>query len=216
MFALTGRRFLDAARHYHQSLRSLIDATDVVWLFKPLAGLAVISVKHGEVEAAARLVGAVDQILLGMGGRLFPFDQAAYDQAEAAARVALGEERFATAHDAGKRLSLAALLAEADVILDTAALKEHLFASPAHGVAEVMDPAVAVGLTPRERDVLRLLATRWTDREIADALFLSHRTVSSHVASILAKLGVHSRREAVARARELALLPETAEASPYT
>ncbi len=71
-------------------------------------------------------------------------------------------------------------------------------------------------LTPRERDVLRLLATRWTDREIADALFLSRPTVSSHVASILAKLGVHSRREAVARARELALLPETAEASPYT
>ena len=54
--------------------------------------------------------------------------------------------------------------------------------------------------TPRERDVLRLLVARRTDREIAAALFLSPRTVQWHVASILGKLGAASRREAAAMA----------------
>ena len=69
-------------------------------------------------------------------------------------------------------------------------------------------------LTPREQEVLRLLAGGGTDREIAATLFVSRRTVNSHVANILGKLGVHSRRDAVARARELALLPEPENRSP--
>jgi DNA-binding NarL/FixJ family response regulator len=71
-------------------------------------------------------------------------------------------------------------------------------------------------LTPREQDVLRLVAQARTDREIAAALFLSPRTVNAHVASILGKLGVANRRAAAARARELDLLPEAAEAPPHT
>jgi DNA-binding NarL/FixJ family response regulator len=63
---------------------------------------------------------------------------------------------------------------------------------------------------------LRLLAKGKTDREIAELLFVSRRTVNAHVTNILSQLGVHSRHEAVARARELALLPETADASRYT
>jgi DNA-binding CsgD family transcriptional regulator len=47
-------------------------------------------------------------------------------------------------------------------------------------------------------EVLRLLAEHHTDREIAEALFLSPRTVGWHVAHLLAKLGVASRRAAAA------------------
>lgn len=53
-------------------------------------------------------------------------------------------------------------------------------------------------LSCREREVLRLLALRYTDREIADRLFISYRTVTTHVSNILNKLGVDSRREAAA------------------
>jgi DNA-binding NarL/FixJ family response regulator len=46
--------------------------------------------------------------------------------------------------------------------------------------------------------VLRLLARRWTDKEIAAALGISPRTAMGHVAAVLAKLGVRNRREAAA------------------
>jgi DNA-binding CsgD family transcriptional regulator/tetratricopeptide (TPR) repeat protein len=59
------------------------------------------------------------------------------------------------------------------------------------------------GLTRRETEVLELLHAGLTDREIADRLVLSPRTVSHHVSAILGKLGVRRRTEAIGAAREL-------------
>ena len=56
----------------------------------------------------------------------------------------------------------------------------------------------AFGLTPRERQVLELLAEGHSNKAIADTLFISPRTAKNHVASILPKLGVDSRAAAVA------------------
>jgi ATP/maltotriose-dependent transcriptional regulator MalT len=56
------------------------------------------------------------------------------------------------------------------------------------------------GLTEREREVLGLLATGLTDRDIAERLFISPKTASHHVSAILGKLGVRRRTEAVATA----------------
>jgi DNA-binding CsgD family transcriptional regulator len=61
------------------------------------------------------------------------------------------------------------------------------------------------GLTRREVEVLRLVAGH-TDREIAQALVLSPRTIEMHVANSLGKLGCRSRADAVRRAAELRLL----------
>ncbi|MGH2530727.1 MAG: sigma-70 family RNA polymerase sigma factor, partial [Thermomicrobiales bacterium] len=55
-------------------------------------------------------------------------------------------------------------------------------------------------LTAREIEVLKLMAEGMTNREIADALFISYRTVTTHFSTILGKLGVESRAEAVAAA----------------
>lgn len=77
----------------------------------------------------------------------------------------------------------------------------------------VLSPAVAsrlmtrvrradTTLSPREIEVLRLVADGRANREIAKELFLSETTVKSHLVHIYAKLGVRSRTSAVARARE--------------
>ena len=60
------------------------------------------------------------------------------------------------------------------------------------------DPELAT-LSDREEEVLRHLAGGLTDREIADALTISPRTVGTHVSSILHKLGVRNRAEAARR-----------------
>jgi DNA-binding CsgD family transcriptional regulator len=60
-------------------------------------------------------------------------------------------------------------------------------------------------LTPRELEVLGLLVAGKSNRQIAEALFISGKTASVHITNILAKLGVHSRLEAAAHARELGL-----------
>jgi DNA-binding NarL/FixJ family response regulator len=59
-----------------------------------------------------------------------------------------------------------------------------------------------MGLSPRENDVLAMLADGLTDREIADALTISPRTVETHVSNILHKLGVRNRAEAAQRYRQ--------------
>jgi DNA-binding CsgD family transcriptional regulator len=64
-----------------------------------------------------------------------------------------------------------------------------------------------VDLSPREQDVLRLLVLGRTDREIADALFISARTAQGHVARLFDKLGVSTRTAAVAAALQSDLLP---------
>jgi DNA-binding NarL/FixJ family response regulator len=66
-------------------------------------------------------------------------------------------------------------------------------------------PPDELGLTPREREVLALVADGRTNRQIAEALFISNKTASVHVSNILAKLGVANRGEAAAVAHRLGL-----------
>jgi ATP/maltotriose-dependent transcriptional regulator MalT len=66
-------------------------------------------------------------------------------------------------------------------------------------------PAEQLGLTPREAEVLALVAAGRSNRQIAQALFISPKTASVHVSNLLAKLGVASRIEAAAVAHRLRL-----------
>ena len=69
-------------------------------------------------------------------------------------------------------------------------------------LAALDKPFERSGLSPREVEVLRLLATGATNRAIADQLFLSERTIARHVSNIFGKLGVSSRAAATAWAYE--------------
>ncbi|WP_328553258.1 helix-turn-helix transcriptional regulator [Streptomyces sp. NBC_00358] len=85
--------------------------------------------------------------------------------------------------------------------------------APERSGAAPVDPAVALGLTSRERDVLRLVAAGRSNRRIAEELFISPKTASVHVSNILAKLGVSGRGEAAALAHRLRLFPPEAPAA---
>ena len=63
-------------------------------------------------------------------------------------------------------------------------------------------PQPAVELTPREREVIGLIARGKSDAAIAQALSLSRNTVRNHVARLYAKIGAHNRGEAVVWARD--------------
>jgi DNA-binding NarL/FixJ family response regulator len=82
----------------------------------------------------------------------------------------------------------------ADVIRDLAT-------GARRGVSDASDPRLA-SLSSREDEVLRHLAEGLTDREIAERLGISPRTVETHVGSILHKLGVRNRAQAAAHYRE--------------
>jgi DNA-binding CsgD family transcriptional regulator len=102
----------------------------------------------------------------------------------------------AAARDLSQRaMNVASAIGMLGLIPHTTALRETL-----------SDPAgAAFGLTPRELDVLRLMARGLTDAEVAEQLFLSPRTVGTHLTSIYGKLGVSSRTAAARIAIERGL-----------
>ena len=72
--------------------------------------------------------------------------------------------------------------------------------------SSAMERTAPVRLSPREIEVLRLLASGRTNREIAETLFLSARTVERHITNLYAKIGAQNRAEAIAYAHEHALI----------
>jgi DNA-binding CsgD family transcriptional regulator len=72
-------------------------------------------------------------------------------------------------------------------------------------VAEQVEASPVAGLTPRELEVLQLVAAGRSNGEIGNALFISTKTASVHVSNILAKLGVSGRGEAAALAHRVGL-----------
>jgi DNA-binding NarL/FixJ family response regulator len=103
-------------------------------------------------------------------------------------------------HDAAKTATAAgagALLSEIRVLANAA----HLDLDDLGG--QRVEPQL--GLTPREMEVLSMVADGWSNRQIGAALYISPKTVSVHVSNILAKLMVSSRGEAAALAHRSGL-----------
>jgi DNA-binding CsgD family transcriptional regulator len=65
----------------------------------------------------------------------------------------------------------------------------------------------ALGVTPRELEMLQLIADGLSNREIAERAFVSENTVKTHLSRLFDKLGARRRTQAVQRARELRLIP---------
>jgi DNA-binding NarL/FixJ family response regulator len=187
------------------------------------AGLAKIATDSGQNEAMSALSHALGETALLDGsaeqaaghfaralvllhGMDAPFDRAETERRAAAALALLGRreeaiEHLISAHRTARRLGARPLVDR--VTGSLAALGEQ---AERRLSRRVLTQAANGGLTRRETEVLRLVAMGHTSREIARELFLSPRTVESHVSSILIKLDCRSRADAARRAGELGLL----------
>lgn len=158
--------------------------------------LAAIAAAWERPERAARLFGAAAARRDSTGTPILPIYLDRHQGRMALARAALDDSTFQSAWDAGRILRLDQAVAEALAIGEL---------TPGPSVpARHLTPAGS-SLTVRECQVLRLIASGHSDREIAAELFISPRTASTHVKHLLRKLDVSSRAAAAAYAARNAL-----------
>jgi predicted ATPase/DNA-binding CsgD family transcriptional regulator len=149
------------------------------------ACFAVLATNCGQMEYAARLLGAAGVLREAVGAALALPERATYEEAETKARRALGAGAFSVGWLAGRAL------APEEAVALTRGVTE---AAMRFG-ASARAPALAGrhGLTSREMEIVRLVAAGRSNREIADQLFISLPTVKRHLTNVLGKLGLPSR-----------------------
>ena len=152
-----------------------------------LLGLALAGRGGADPGWSARLHGTADQALADLGHTLQPLEARLVGLDRQRLRDAMGAEAFEAGYSAGRAAGLPQVLAALE-LEDTAA-------GPPRGAGS--DETVTV-LTPRELDVLKLVAQGLSNSDIAQRLFLSKHTVHRHLANILRKLGLTSRAAAAA------------------
>lgn len=172
--------------------------TDIAASFEDIADLAGVA---GQAETAARLYGMAEALREALGAPMWPAYRAEYEREVDMARHALPPDRFAAASAAGRALPLAEAVTEALAVAGD-------LAGASIASTSLADPAKTAGhgLTPRELEVLRLLAAGASNQTIAETLFVGVPTVKDHVGNILAKLGVDSRTAAAAYAHRHGLV----------
>ena len=167
---------------FAEALRISDEIDDRVAQYLLLDLLGCHAAGSGRARRAAQLLGAAEAVRTGVGATLIPTAVPLVAQAEASAMAALGASGFEAEFNAGKRLSRDDAIAMA-------------LGEPAQAVAATPDAASVAPLAKREADVARLVAEGLSNRQIGARLFISERTVDSHVRSILNKLGFNSRAQ---------------------
>jgi predicted ATPase/DNA-binding CsgD family transcriptional regulator len=187
-----------AYRLFQESLAVWGEIDDVISIAICLEAIAGTICSLGGPFRAAQLLGAAEALRERLHS---PIPRAAlptYQQTIAGIQSSLSMIQFATAWMEGRALSPAeaiALAREDPPTLDVA----HVEAEVTLGSVRTGDVA-RLALTPREMDVLRLVAQGRSNREIADSLFISVPTVKRHLSTVLGKLALPSRSAATAYA----------------
>ncbi|MBA2714003.1 MAG: hypothetical protein H0U55_10700 [Rubrobacteraceae bacterium] len=167
-------------------------------LLMSLEGLACVAGAEGEDIRAARLFGAAEALKEAIRYRLVPQERAVLEPYRASVRSRLGEAAWEQAVAEGGVLGL-------DRATAYALSEEKPSKSPSSATSQPSvssKPEHPAGLSPREVQVLTLVVEGLTNAQIAKELFLSPRTVDTHLTSIYHKLGVTSRAAATRFALE--------------
>jgi DNA-binding NarL/FixJ family response regulator len=164
-----------------EALRIARQIDDRITQYVLLTLLSWHAASSGQSRLAAQLLGAADAIGSGAGAGITGPAMPHLAQANDAAVAALGRSRFEAAYAAGNRMGREAAL------------------RLALGESDAIDaPEVDLGTGPlgkREVEVARLIAEGLTNKQIGTRLFISERTVATHVRNILNKLGFDSRAQ---------------------
>jgi predicted ATPase/DNA-binding CsgD family transcriptional regulator len=182
-----------AIAYVRQALAIAFDLKHNVGIVGSLSTIADLARQHDPVRAA-RLLAAGDAVREEAGFTLGALGDRELDEIWGALRSRLSQADLDSARVDGRALPLESAIHEALDLLDD--LEQDVSVAPA--IANL--PAEAASLTPREREILYLVADGRTNQDIADALSISLRTVQTHVANILAKLGLNSRAAVAAYA----------------
>lgn len=151
-----------------------------------LDGLAGTVAQQGRFDEAVRLFGAAQAARDALGLPRFPVLQPSHEADVAFVRAAVDEEVFEAAWTEGAALNL-------DDAIDYARRGRGKRGRPTHGWNS---------LTPTEVRVVELVAEGRTNRQIGEKMFLSARTVQTHLSHVFAKLGVSTRAELAAKTVE--------------
>ena len=168
-----------AERDAHDALTVAADVHAHSGIPDTLECLADLAVKADGHREAARLFGAADAIRQRIGVVRFKIYDAEYENSLGALRDAMGEEDFAAAWAEGTALSTDEAIA---------------YAQRGRGGRKRPSSGWA-SLTPTERDVVRLVSEGLANKDIATRLFVSPRTVQTHLTHVYTKLGLTSRMQ---------------------
>jgi ATP/maltotriose-dependent transcriptional regulator MalT len=191
MAGLAARQGHDALarREYEESLALAIEVGVVGFIASGLKGLGCMATAQGQYSWAALLWG-VAELLPESHSVAIP--QPIYERMRMTARAHLGESAFEQHLAEGRAMTPAQAVAAQPTMPPEI---------PAPATTK-RSPAYPAGLTPREVEVLRLVADGLTDAQVAEHLVISLRTVNAHLTSIYQKLHVSSRGAATRYAVE--------------
>lgn len=175
---------LQAERHAFDALAMAVDMHAHLLTPDLLESLGILATQADSHREAARLLGAADAMRRRNGIVRFKIHEPGYEACLVELRNAMAEGDFDAAWAEGASLST-----------------EEAVAYALRGRGERKRPTSGwESLTPTERDVVRLASEGLGNKDIATRLFISHRTVQSHLTHVYTKLGLSSRVQLVQEA----------------
>ena len=197
--------YAKACTCYVEALTTLRELGAKWYIVACLDGLAGVAVAQGQPEWAAHVLAAAALLREALGVSPPPILLANYERTVATTRAQLGEERFAAAWAEGRKMTLEQVLEEQAHATPPEQTSTVPTIPPPTGTA-ALPPTAPFELTPREVEILRLVAAGLSNAQVAEQLIISPRTVHAHVRSIYSKLGITSRGAATRYAIDHKLL----------